>query len=114
MATGDGVTIGSVSYTHLDVYKRQNATIEFFDATLRSTPVKLRLEQIAATVDKLRLPELNGQSPIKLDGVLKGVKQDGKISISGSIELATKESVSYTHLDVYKRQARRNPARTQS
>ena len=75
-----------------------NATIEFFDATLRPTPVKLRLEQIAATVDKLRLPELNGQSPIKLDGVLKGVKQDGKISISGSIELATKESGVSTRL----------------
>ncbi len=75
-----------------------SGTIEFFDATLRPAPVKLRLEQINAHLDKLQLPELKGQSPIMLDGILKGVRQDGKIAISGSIELATKESGLSTRL----------------
>jgi hypothetical protein len=69
-----------------------NGTIEFFDATLRATPVKLRLEQINAGIGKLHLPELTGQTSIKADGVLKGVRQDGHFSLDGSIELASKES----------------------
>lgn len=66
--------------------------IEVYDASVRATPVKLRLEQIEATVGKLRLPELTGQTTLKVDGVIKGNRQDGKLAIDGSIELATKES----------------------
>lgn len=72
-----------------------NGTIEFFDATIvssRQAPHKLRLEKINASISKLRIPDLKGQSAIKLEGILKGVKQDGTVSISGTIELATKES----------------------
>ncbi len=76
-----------------------NGTIEFFDATVQQPPLKLRLEQINATVGKIQLPDLKGQSQIKLDGILKGVRQDGKIEISGSIELATKEMAIATRLN---------------
>ncbi len=69
-----------------------NATIEFFDATIRQPPHKLRLEQINATTGKLQLPELKGFSTIDLVGIVKGIRQDGKLSISGQIEPATKES----------------------
>lgn len=69
-----------------------NGTIEFFDATVRQPPFKLRLEQINASIGKLQLPELKGESSIKLDGIVKGVRHDGGVSISGSIELASKES----------------------
>ncbi len=66
--------------------------IEFYDASIRSTPVKLRLEQIDASIGKLLLPDLTGHTAIKIDGVLKGNRQDGKLAIDGSIELATKDS----------------------
>ena len=66
--------------------------IEFFDASVRSTPVKLRLEQIDASVGKLLLPQLTGHTAIKIDGVIKGNRQDGRLAIDGSMELATKES----------------------
>lgn len=66
--------------------------IEFYDASVRSTPVKLRLEQIDASIGKLLLPDLTGHTAIKIDGVLKGNRQDGKLAIDGSIELATKDS----------------------
>lgn len=75
-----------------------NGTIEFFDATVKQPPLKLRLEQINATIGKLQLPDLKGQSQIKFDGVLKGVRQDGKVEISGSVELATKEMAIATRL----------------
>jgi hypothetical protein len=75
-----------------------DSVIEFFDATVRQPPLKIRLEQINASIENLRLPDLDGQSKLVVDGVLKGVQHDGKISISGPIELATKESEITTRL----------------
>ena len=75
-----------------------DGTIEFFDATIRQPVHKIRLEQINATIGKLQLPDLKGQSQINLVGVIKGVRHDGKISISGTAELATRESGISTRL----------------
>jgi hypothetical protein len=75
-----------------------NGTIEFYDATIRQPPLKLRLEQITASLGKIQLPELKGQSPLDFDGVLKGARHDGKVSISGLLELSTKESEISTRL----------------
>ena len=69
-----------------------DGTIEFYDASVRATPVKLRLENIKARIGKLQLPELTGHTSVTIDGTLKGNRQDGKLAIDGSIELATKES----------------------
>ena len=66
--------------------------VEFFDASVRATPVKLRLEQIDARLGKTLLPQLTGHTAIKIDGVIKGNRQDGQLAIDGSMELATKES----------------------
>ena len=66
--------------------------VEFFDASVRATPVKLRLEQIDARLGKILLPQLTGHTAIKIDGVIKGNRQDGQLTIDGSMELATKES----------------------
>lgn len=66
--------------------------IEFYDASIRSTPIKLRLEQIDASIGKLLLPDLTGHTAIKIEGILKGNRQDGKLAIDGSIELATNAS----------------------
>ena len=76
-----------------------NGTIEFYDATIRKPPLKLRLEQITASLGKIQLPELKGQSPLDFDGVLKGVRHDGKVSIAGLVELATKKSEISTRLN---------------
>ena len=69
-----------------------DASIDFFDASIRKNPLKLRLEKINANVRNLQLPELKGQSEVNIDGVLKGIHQNGKITINGSIELSSKES----------------------
>ena len=86
---GDGkpdtqISIGNILLT--------GGIIEFYDASIRSTPTKLRLEQIDASIGKLLLPDLTGHTAIKVDGVLKGTRQDGKLAIDGSIELATSDS----------------------
>lgn len=78
------ISIGSVEL--------QPCVIEFYDASIRKTPHKLRLEQIHATLDDLKLPDLSAKSRLKLEGVFKGVRQDGRLLIEGWIELASKNS----------------------
>jgi hypothetical protein len=75
-----------------------NGVIEFYDASIRQPAHKIRLEQINASIRRIRLPDLGGQTTIDLTGVHKGVRQDGKITLSGSAELATKESGISTRL----------------
>lgn len=87
---GPAVGIGTVELRH--------CALEFYDASVRKTPLKLRLEQLDATLDHLNLPDLTGQSKLKLDGVLKGVRHDGKVAIGGNIELSSKDSDISTQL----------------
>lgn len=75
-----------------------DSVIEFFDATVRQPAHKIRLEHINASVESLHLPDIKGQSKIAVEGVLKGIQHDGKISINGPIELASKESEMTTRL----------------
>lgn len=82
----------------IDRIALSGGVIEFYDASIRATPVKLRLEQIEASIGKLRLPELTGHTSLKINGLIKGNRQDGKLSIDGSVELATKESGMSTKL----------------
>ena len=79
---GTPVTINHIELT--------NGTIEFYDATLRKAPVKQRIEHLDASLGQIRLPDLTGKTTIKLTGTHKGARQDGRISLSGGIELATK------------------------
>lgn len=75
-----------------------DSAVEFFDATVRQPALKIRLEQINARVEKLKLPELSGSSQIEVHGVIKGQRQDGTVSLTGVAELATKESDLKTQL----------------
>jgi len=78
--------------------KLQDGVLEFFDATIRQPALKLRLEQMQAQVDELRLPALTGHTPFQLDGVLKGVHRDGNVSIAGWAEMADRNSSVTTKL----------------
>jgi len=97
-ATTDGGAQGSVPPISVGKVELVNSVVEFFDATVRQPPLKLRLEQINASVESLHLPELKGQSQLNVEGVLKGTQHDGKIVISGTAELASKESEITTRL----------------
>ncbi len=86
--TGQTGVGAPVTINHIEL---TNGTIEFYDATLRKTPVKQRIEHLDASLGQIRLPDLTGKTTIKLTGTHKGVQQDGRIALSGAIELATKE-----------------------
>lgn len=66
--------------------------VEFFDATLQKAPVKQRIEAIEAQIGQINVPDLSGQTSIRVKATHHGVRANGEISIDGSIELSTRES----------------------
>ncbi len=66
--------------------------VELFDATVAQPPLKIRLEQIQATLRDVAVPSLTGKSQFELSTVVKGVHRDGRANLSGWAEAATKDS----------------------
>jgi hypothetical protein len=81
---GVPVTIGTVLL--------KGGALELFDATLRTPPHKVRLENLQAKIDDIRIPELTGKTGITIDGTIKGVQHNGSLSIKGWAEIASKDS----------------------
>ncbi|MGE5849875.1 MAG: DUF748 domain-containing protein, partial [Candidatus Methylomirabilota bacterium] len=84
------VTIGRITL--------QDGVVELFDATVARPPLKIRLEQIQATVRDVMVPALKGRSRFDLTGVVKGVQRDGRATVAGWAEIATKDSSVKTQL----------------
>ncbi len=76
----------------------QDGVVELFDATVARPPLKIRLEQIQATARDIVVPALTGRSRIDLAGVVKGVQRDGRASVAGWAEIATRDSSVKTQL----------------
>lgn len=84
---------GSGPQLNIGAIEVRGGVFEFYDATVRRTPHRIRLEQVRAQVTDLRLPGLTARSQLNLEGVLKGVRSDGRIGIDGWMEFASRESV---------------------
>ena len=82
----------TVSYTHLDVYKRQVISLAFSHGEEEES--NLTFVGLVAIKDDLRPEAKEGVSLIQNAGIQV-------VMITGA--------VSYTHLDVYKRQLQRKP-----
>jgi len=85
----------TVSIATIEVH---GGALDFFDATVRRPAHKLRLEQLQATVRDLQVPSLSGRTQIQMEGVVKGVRNDGTFSIRGWAELAVRDSEITTKL----------------
>lgn len=83
-ATGTEITIGQI--------RLRNCAIEFIDASIDRQPVRMRLEKVTAELDDLHLPDLRSQSRLKVDATIKGPQRDGKVSLAGRVEIASKNS----------------------
>ncbi|HCX34077.1 MAG TPA: hypothetical protein DHV08_11320 [Rhodocyclaceae bacterium] len=84
--TGKGAEVG------IGAIELKDGVLEFFDATVRKPPHRIRLEQLQARVTDLHLPDPGARSKLHLDGVLKGVRSDGKIRIDGWMAFASRDS----------------------
>jgi hypothetical protein len=89
-APAPAFTIGTIELRH--------GVLDFFDATVRTPAYRTRLEQLHAKVEDLRFPGLSGRTAIQLDGTVKGVQRNGRLSINGWAELASKNSEIVTKL----------------
>lgn len=87
---GVPVTVGRVEL--------RDGVLEFFDASVRRPAHKTRLEKLRATVDDLALPALSGRTRLKLEGAVKGVRHDGRLTLEGWAELAARNSDIRTRL----------------
>lgn len=70
----------------------KEGVLEFFDATVRRPPHRIRLEKLQAKVTDLHLPELDEKSSLHLDGVLKGVRTDGTLRVDGWMRFGNRDS----------------------
>jgi hypothetical protein len=84
------VTIGRITL--------EDGVVELYDATVIQPPLKIRLEQIKATVRGMAVPGLRGKSRFELAGVVKGVQRDGQITMEGWVEVGTRNSSVKTEL----------------
>jgi len=76
----------------------QDGVVELFDVTVARPPLNIRLEQIQATVRDVVVPALKGRSRFDLTGVVKGVQRDGRATVAGWAEIATRDSSVKTQL----------------
>jgi uncharacterized protein involved in outer membrane biogenesis len=76
----------------------EDGVLEFFDAAVAQPPVRVRLEKIQGTLTDLLVPGLNRKSQFDLAAVVKGVNHDGRATLAGWAEIATKDSSVKTEL----------------
>ena len=105
-----------VSYTHLDVYKRQEYGAAKLNGEISESSNKLRLFTSYAGQGKTKITYaqatrwllyINGFDDTSSKPKVKGLPSPGAGWL-GKLGLITVQAVSYTHLDVYKRQGQSN------
>ncbi|HEV2610749.1 MAG TPA: DUF748 domain-containing protein [Noviherbaspirillum sp.] len=89
-AASPTVTIGKIEL--------KDGALDFFDATVRQPAHRIRLEDLTAGVEDLRVPALDGRTRIRLNGTVKGVQRHGTLKIDGWAELASLNSEIRTRL----------------
>jgi hypothetical protein len=84
------VTIGRVTM--------RDGVVELYDATVADPPLKIRLEQVEATVEDMAAPGLTERNRFEIKGVVKGVHRDGQLDVTGWAEIGAKDSSVKTQL----------------
>lgn len=90
-----GPPIRSVAVSRFDM---EDGVVELFDETVAQPPLKVRLEQVQASVRNVLVPALRGRSQFDLAAIVKGIRRDGRAKVTGWIEAASKDSSVKTEL----------------
>ena len=69
-----------------------DAALELYDASVRQPPWRVRLEGLQASAGPIVLPALDEALQVELHGVLKGVRHDGRLDVSGALTPATRDA----------------------
>ena len=76
----------------------EDGAAELFDGTVAQPPLKIRLEKIQGTLRDIMVPGLKAKTRFDLVAVVKGVQRDGRGSLTGWAEMASKDSSVKTEL----------------
>jgi hypothetical protein len=95
-----GTASSAVSSSNVNIGRitLEDGVVELYDATVAQPPLKIRLEQIKATVRDVAVPGFRGKSRFEIAGVVKGVHRDGQLKMAGWAEVGTKDSSVKTEL----------------
>jgi hypothetical protein len=74
------------------------ATIDFFDATVREPPHRIRMDDLRVDLHDFDLPSLENRMRLNVAGSLKGPRRNGQLTITGWLELARKNAELTTRL----------------
>jgi hypothetical protein len=72
--------------------------VDFVDASIRPKAHHVRVEKINAALGRISYPEFAGLTSVDASATVKGPRNDGKLTLTGLIELATLESGITTRL----------------
>src|SRR5262249_40703012 len=70
----------------------RDATLAFFDASVRQPPHAMRLEKLQVDAGPFVLPTLDSAIKVELEGVFKGPQRDGAVAIEGELTPATRDA----------------------
>jgi uncharacterized protein YhdP len=76
----------------------RDATVAFFDASVRQPPHPLRLEKLRVDAGPFVLPALDEAVKVALDGIFKGPQRDGTLAIDGELTPATRDATVHARL----------------
>lgn len=82
----------------LGAVELRDTAMDFYDETVRRPAHRLRLENLQALVEDLRVPDLSGRTRLKLEAMVKGVQRNGTAAVQGWVEIATRDSEIVTRL----------------
>lgn len=89
----------------IDRVELKNATIDFHDASVQEELVNLKLVEVDADLDELRIPERDAHTKLDMKGMVKGSNdddgkaRDGRFAVKGWLEVASRESDLQIKLD---------------
>ncbi len=76
----------------IELIELKDSAISFFDEAVRSPPLQIKLDNVAASITNLRMPELTGKSAIDINANIIGPTQSGTLAITGNMEFASRDS----------------------
>jgi hypothetical protein len=95
MKTPSGPPARPVDISRLTI---EDGVVGLFDATVAQPPLRIRLEKIQGMVQNVMVPSLTGKSQFEVTAEVKGIRRDGRGSLSGWAEIAGKNSSVKTEL----------------
>jgi hypothetical protein len=87
-----GTSTAAAPLVLIDHVRLRNASIDFFDASVRRPAHHMRLSALQADVGDLKLPALDRPVSLRLDGTFNGPQRDGHLHIEGTLTPATHDA----------------------